>query len=80
MGPAFYYTFDMLTGEGDDIRMLPLSIRKTNLARLLARRRSDGIFIALIYSGPRAGWALRGWYQSIAIEHTGRDGRRIGLR
>jgi bifunctional non-homologous end joining protein LigD len=35
----------MLAGEGDDLRPLPLSIRKANLARLLARR-SDGIFIA----------------------------------
>ena len=40
-----FYAFDMLTGEGDDMRTLPLSIRKANLARLLARR-SDGIFIA----------------------------------
>lgn len=30
---------------GDDLRGLPLSLRKTNLARLLARR-PDGIFIA----------------------------------
>src|SRR5471032_481199 len=34
-----------LLGWGDDLRKLPLSIRKANLARLLARR-SDGIFIA----------------------------------
>jgi bifunctional non-homologous end joining protein LigD len=30
---------------GDDLRRLPLSIRKANLARLLARR-PDGIFIS----------------------------------
>ena len=30
---------------GDDLRQLPLSLRKQNLARLLARR-SDGIFVA----------------------------------
>jgi bifunctional non-homologous end joining protein LigD len=35
----------MLAGEGDNMRTLPLSMRKTNPARLLARR-SDGIFIA----------------------------------
>lgn len=35
----------MLAGDGEDMRRLPLSLRKTNLARLLARR-SDGIFIA----------------------------------
>jgi bifunctional non-homologous end joining protein LigD len=40
-----FYAFDMLLGDGDDMRQLPLSIRKANLARLLARR-SDGIFIA----------------------------------
>ena len=32
------YAFDMLAGDGDDMRSLPLSMRKTNLARLLARR------------------------------------------
>jgi ATP-dependent DNA ligase len=31
--------------DGDDLRALPLSMRKTNLARLLARR-TDGIFTA----------------------------------
>jgi hypothetical protein len=31
--------------NGDDLRGLPLSRRKTNLAQLLARR-PDGIFIA----------------------------------
>jgi ATP-dependent DNA ligase len=39
------YAFDVLALDGDDLRTLPLSMRKTNLARLL-RRRSDGIFIA----------------------------------
>jgi bifunctional non-homologous end joining protein LigD len=32
------YAFDMLAGDGDDMRQLPLSMRKANLARLLARR------------------------------------------
>ena len=32
------YAFDMLTLDGEDLRPLPLSLRKTNLARLLARR------------------------------------------
>jgi bifunctional non-homologous end joining protein LigD len=31
--------------DGVDLRALPLSLRKTNLARLLARR-PDGIFVA----------------------------------
>jgi len=38
-----FYTFDCLVSEGEDIRKLPLSMRKTNLSRLLARR-VDGIF------------------------------------
>lgn len=45
-----FYAFDMLAGEGDDMRSLPLTMRKTNLARLLARR-SDGIFIAPFEQG-----------------------------
>jgi bifunctional non-homologous end joining protein LigD len=32
------YAFGMLAGDGDDLRQLPLSMRKTNLARLLAQR------------------------------------------
>jgi hypothetical protein len=40
-----FYAFDMLVTDGDDIRKLPLTMRKTNLARLLARR-VDGIFIS----------------------------------
>jgi bifunctional non-homologous end joining protein LigD len=38
------YAFDILA-RGDDLRKLPLYLRKTNLARLLARR-ADGIHIA----------------------------------
>jgi bifunctional non-homologous end joining protein LigD len=40
----------MLAGDGDDLRQLPLSMRKTNLARLLARR-PDGIFAAPFEQG-----------------------------
>jgi hypothetical protein len=36
--------------DGDDLRRLPLSMRKTNLARLLARR-PDGIFVAPFEQG-----------------------------
>ena len=32
------YAFDILTLDGEDLRPHPLSLRKTNLARLLARR------------------------------------------
>ena len=44
------YAFDILTLDGDDLRDLPLSLRKTNLARLLARR-PDGIFVAPFEQG-----------------------------
>jgi ATP-dependent DNA ligase len=37
--------FDVLAMDGDDPRNLPLSMRKTNLARLL-RGRPDGIFVS----------------------------------
>ena len=40
-----FYAFDMLVGDGADLRKLPLTMRKTNLARLLARR-VDGIFLS----------------------------------
>jgi bifunctional non-homologous end joining protein LigD len=44
------YAFDVLALGGDDLRKLPLSLRKTNLARLLARR-PDGIFVAPFEEG-----------------------------
>jgi ATP-dependent DNA ligase len=44
------YAFDILALEGDDLRGLPLSMRKTNLTRLLARR-PDGIFVAPFEAG-----------------------------
>jgi ATP-dependent DNA ligase len=44
------YTFDCLALDGDDLRKLPLSLRKTNLASLLARR-PDGIFLASFEQG-----------------------------
>jgi ATP-dependent DNA ligase len=42
------YAFDVLAMGGEDLRALPLEMRKTNLARLLRGRRPDGIFIAPI--------------------------------
>jgi bifunctional non-homologous end joining protein LigD len=38
------YAFDILALDGDDLRKLPLHLRKNNLARLLARR-ADGIHL-----------------------------------
>ncbi len=39
-----FCAFDILTEGSDDLRMLPLSMRKTNLERLLARR-PEGVFV-----------------------------------
>jgi len=44
------YAFDILTLEGDDLRSLPLHLRKNNLARLLARR-PEGIFVSQFEQG-----------------------------
>ena len=44
------YAFDILALEGEDLRGLPLSMRKTNLTRLLARR-PDGIIVAPFEQG-----------------------------
>jgi bifunctional non-homologous end joining protein LigD len=49
-GEVQLYAFDCLALDGDDLRKLPLSMRKTNLARLLARR-PDGIFVAPFEQG-----------------------------
>jgi bifunctional non-homologous end joining protein LigD len=40
-----FYAFDIVVSDGEDVRKLPLSMRKANLARLLARR-VDGIFLS----------------------------------
>jgi bifunctional non-homologous end joining protein LigD len=44
------YAFDILAMDGDDLRDLPLSMRKRKLARLLARR-TDGIFLSEFEQG-----------------------------
>ncbi|WP_349642896.1 DNA ligase [Bradyrhizobium japonicum] len=44
------YAFDMLAGDGDDMRKLPLSMRKAHLDRLL-RGRPEGIFVAPFEQG-----------------------------
>ncbi len=44
------YAFDIMALGGEDLRRLPLSMRKINLARLLARR-PDGIFVAPFEAG-----------------------------
>jgi bifunctional non-homologous end joining protein LigD len=49
-GEVQLYAFDVLAQDGEDLRKFPLTMRKTNLARLLTRR-PDGIFIAPFESG-----------------------------
>ena len=44
-GEVEFYAFDMLVSDGEDLRKLPLAMRKTHLARPLARR-VDGIFVS----------------------------------
>ena len=44
------YAFGILVSDGEDLRKLPLSMRKTNLARLLTRR-IDGIFLSYFERG-----------------------------
>jgi ATP-dependent DNA ligase len=44
------YAFDILALDGEDLRVRPLSLRKTNLARLLTRQ-PDGIFVAPFEQG-----------------------------
>jgi hypothetical protein len=40
-----FYAFDILVSNGEDVRKLSFSMRKTDLSRLLARR-VDGIFLS----------------------------------
>jgi bifunctional non-homologous end joining protein LigD len=44
------YAFDILALDGEDLRNLPLDLRKNNLARLLARR-PEGIFVSEFEQG-----------------------------
>ena len=41
-----FYAFDILVSEGDDLRNLPLTMRKGNLSGALLARRVDGIFLS----------------------------------
>jgi hypothetical protein len=52
--------------------VLPLSMRKANQVRLLARP-PNGIFVAArTYSAPPAEWDRRAWYGSVATAHMKR--------
>jgi ATP-dependent DNA ligase len=81
------YAFDILALDGEDLRSLPLSMRKTNLARLLARQ-PDWIFVAPFEqgrsvptcSGRRATWGWRAWCRSAPIAPIAPAGRRTGSK
>jgi hypothetical protein len=71
---AQFYAFDMLARDGEDLRGLPLSLRKSNLARLLSRP-VDGIFIAEYEQGDighdlfrvTATWASKASSRNVSI-------------
>jgi ATP-dependent DNA ligase len=79
--------FDILSLDGDDLRQLPLSMRKPNLARLLARH-PDGIFLAPYEQGEigpdlfRAACdtGLEGLVRSAPIDPIAPADRRTGSR
>jgi hypothetical protein len=81
------YAFDILALEGDDLRKLPLHLRKNNLARLLARR-ADGIHLAPFEQGEigpdlfRAAcdMMLEAWSQNGGTAGTALAHRTIGSR
>jgi hypothetical protein len=75
----------MLVEGGNDLRKLPLHLRKTSLQRLFARR-PEGIFVNPVERGEispdlfraacRMGW--RAWSRSIGIGHIRPADRNIG--
>ena len=81
------YAFDILALDGDDVRKLPLHLRKNNLARLLARR-IDGIFLSPFEQGEigpdlfrhACSSALKAWFPSTASGPIALARRRIGSR
>jgi ATP-dependent DNA ligase len=81
------YAFDILALDSDDLRKLPLHLRKTNLARLLARRPrafssatlNKARLAPTCFARP-ATWAWKGWYRSAVIVHTAPADRRTGSR
>jgi hypothetical protein len=79
--------FDILVEGEDDLRRLPLSMRKTNLARLLARR-PDGNFVAQFEQGEigpdlfrkACEFGVEGLVPTRRGRPFRRDGRSIGSR
>jgi ATP-dependent DNA ligase len=82
-----FCAFDILAEGGDDLRQLPLSMRKTNLGLLLARK-PEGIFVNPFERGEigpdlfRAAcrMGLEGMYQSAGTGLIVAGGHRTGAR
>jgi len=81
------YAFDILALDGEDLCGLPLSMRKTNLARLLARRPDASLShppnrarLVPICFAPPAGWGLKVWCRSAGTVPIRPDGRSTGSR
>ena len=79
--------FDCLVADGDDLRRLPLIMRKTNLARILARRvdgftrhHSNRARSAPTCSATHACSAWKGWCRSTATARTAAAGSIAGSR
>jgi hypothetical protein len=70
------YVFDVLALDGEDLRSLPLSMRKTKLARLMARRPA-GIFLAHIRAGRDRSRPVQGRVQHGAGRHGVEAGRSL---
>lgn len=70
------YAFDVLAPGGEDLRQLPLTMRKTNLDRLL-RGRPGGMFVAPFESGDLGPELFRAAH-SIGLE--GLDSKRRDRR
>ena len=74
--------YAFLALDGDDLRKLPLTMRKTNLARLLARRprRSRQARSVPIYSALPAVWVSKDWSASTVIARIVAAAAIIGSR
>ena len=60
------YAFYILTLDGEDLRPLPLSLRKTNLAAA----RATVIFVFARHGCPSAGACSRAWRASSRVVHN----------
>jgi bifunctional non-homologous end joining protein LigD len=77
--------FDVLAIDGEDLRDLPLSMRKTNLERHCAGELTASSSTPLrsapsgpISFAPRATWAWRAWFRNATTGLTAVEDRRIG--